>query len=253
MRFISSLDQHPEARKERFPEHLWPIGSTPKDFDEGWIFLEFIQAARLHLESAPTKLRPPMPDLECVINGKHWLFELGEILESGLAEGIAYSGKQAYKKLEATIRGDRVAANDIESFGARLFSANGSLERVLRKKLTTAYETNELPCQLILFYDLQRPWGPFNYLLKWQTELNALIAGSKFQRIWLFDLQIATVIGFLESGGGDSLAIYDLNFNFDIDVSFQALVPGAGNKPDEIREFTAVVTKLRGCKPLKLH
>ena len=74
MRFISSLSQHPEVRKERFPKHLSPIGSTSQDIDEGWIFLEFTQAAGLHLETAPTKLQPPMPDLECVVNGRSTLF-----------------------------------------------------------------------------------------------------------------------------------------------------------------------------------
>ncbi len=28
MRDISNLDQHPETRKKRFPEHLWPLATA---------------------------------------------------------------------------------------------------------------------------------------------------------------------------------------------------------------------------------
>ena len=104
MRLISSLAQHPEVRRERFPERLWPQGSDP-EVDEGWIFLEFAESAHLRLGEAPRHLQYPFPDLQCMINGKVMLFELGEILESGLGEGVAYSGKQGQKKMEAMTKG----------------------------------------------------------------------------------------------------------------------------------------------------
>ena len=62
LRFISSLEQHPEVRKERFPKHLWPTSENPKELDELWIFLEFTNAVGLQLDVAPRKLQPPMPD-----------------------------------------------------------------------------------------------------------------------------------------------------------------------------------------------
>src|ERR1035437_6374977 len=198
MRFISSLDQHPESRKGRFPEHLWPCGSDPKDVDEGWIAVEFTSSVGLRLECAPTKLQYPMPDLECVVDGKPMLLELGEIIESHLAEGVAYSLKQTDQKMEALSSGNTIAASSIQTAGFRSFPANASLLRILVKKLSKSYETRGLPSHLLLFYDLERPLGPFDYLLQRPDVFARLIADSVFQRVWIFDLQSAIVMGYLE-------------------------------------------------------
>jgi hypothetical protein len=248
MRFISSVGQHPELRKERFAEHLWPSGSNPKEVDEGWIFLEFTNAVGLRLDASPAKRQPPMPDLECIIDGEQMLVELGEILESDLAQGVAYSGTQSHKKMKAIARGDNATANSIQTAGFRSFSANASLERILRQKLGKKYETKGLPSHLLLFYDQQTPWGPFDYLLQWQNELATLIAGSVFQRVWIFSLRSATLIGYLEAAHDGTLrAVFDWQFHFDIHAPFEALVPGGGEKPDEIQRFAPV---LNGCGPL---
>src|ERR1700756_1018045 len=106
MRVINNLALHPEVRKERFPAHLWPTASNPRDIDESWILLEFLQAVGTVPQKAPRKLVPPMPDLECNIAGERRLFELGEVLESQLAEGLAHSLKQSRLKGEALRRGD---------------------------------------------------------------------------------------------------------------------------------------------------
>lgn len=174
MRFISCLDQHPEIRRKRFPEPLWPNGSNEKEIEEGWTFLEFAAAAGCTLSSAPTKRQPPFPDLECELDGKPVLFELGEILEIGLAAGIAHSGKQAQEKADAIVRGDAVAADSIETWGLRTFAGNASLERMLRQKLGKRYETAGLETNLLLYYDQQTPRGPFDHLLQWQNVVERL-------------------------------------------------------------------------------
>jgi len=239
MRFISSLDQHPEVRKERFPAHLWPRTTDPKDLDESWIFLEFTNAVGLRPDCAPVKRQPPMPDLECIIGGKRTLFELGEILESDLAKGLAYSGKQSHKKMETLARGDNATAGSIQTAGFRSFSANASLDAILRRKLAKKYKTTGLPSHLVLFYDQQTPWGPFDYLLQWPDELASLIAGSVFKRVWIFYLQSATLIGYLEVADNGMLrALFDWQFHFDCHVPFQALVPGDNGRPDNIQHLS---------------
>jgi hypothetical protein len=191
--------------------------NNPKEADEAWIFLEFAAAAGLCIGAAPTKREPPMPDLECVIDDSRVLFELGEILESDLGEGIAYSDRQAHKKMEAMSRGDNAAANAIQTAGYREYPANASLERILRQKLVKRYETNGCPSNLLLFYDQQPPWGPFDYLDQWQNDLATLIAGSVFQRVWIFYLQSATLIGYLESAPHGTLrAVFDWQFHLDL-------------------------------------
>ena len=244
MRFISSLDQHPEVRRQRFPEHLWPKGNNPKDVDEGWIFLEFTNAAGLRPDTAPTKLQPPMPDLECLVDDKRMLFELGEVLQSDLAEGVAYSGKQSRKKVEALAKGDNATANSIQTAGFRSFPGNASLERILRQKLAKRYETRGLPSHLLLFYDQQTPWGPFDYLIPWQDEIASLIACSVFERVWIFSLRSAILIGYLEASRYGTLRmVFDWQFHFDCCAPFEALVPGGGEKPDKIRRFVPVLAR----------
>ena len=96
MRDISNLDQHPETRKKRFPEHLWPLATADATtVDEWWILLEFLRPAGLSLEVAPTKLDPPSADFQRIIAGKNRLFELGEIVDSSLPEGMAYSKRES--------------------------------------------------------------------------------------------------------------------------------------------------------------
>ncbi|MCX6638183.1 MAG: hypothetical protein NT090_24275 [Acidobacteria bacterium] len=241
MRFISSLDQHPEARRQRFPKRLWPGGNDPKDVAESWIVIEFTSAAGLRLDNAPTKLQPPMPDFECIIHGERLLFELGEMLQSNLAEGVAYSAKQSHKKMEAISRGDIETANSIQTAGSRSFPANASLERMLRQKLTKTYKTEGLPSHLLLFYDQQVPLGPFDYVLQWQQKIAGLIAGSVFQRVWIFELGSRTVIGYLEAAYDGTLRVlFDWRFHFDFRAPFEALVPGCGDRPDEVRRFVPV-------------
>jgi hypothetical protein len=250
MRFISSLDQHPEMRKLRFPERLWPPSNDPKEAVEGWIFLEFTAAAGLRADNALIKCQPPMPDLECVIQGARRFFELGEILESNLAEGLAYSGKQSHLKMEAIRQGEAAGANSTQTAGFRRFPANASLERILRQKLAKRYQTGGIPTDLLLFYDQQTPWGPFDYLLQWQDELAELISRSVFQRVWIFNLPCATLIGYLEAPSHRILrAIFDWQFHFDGSAPFEALVPGGGQTSDETSWFTPVLTQARSPKP----
>jgi hypothetical protein len=241
MKFISSPNQHPEVRRERFPQYLWPSSSDPRVVEETWTVVEFTSAAGLHLDSAPIKLSPPSPDFECIIHGERLLIEVGEVLQTAFAKGVAYSGEQSHKKMKAISRGDSGTANSIRTAGSRSFPANASLERMLRQKLTKRYETGGLPSHLLLFYDHQVPLGPFEYVLQWQQELAELIARSVFWRVWIFELASGTVIGHLEAADDRTLrVIYDWRFHFDFRAPFEALVPGCGDRPDEVRVFVPV-------------
>jgi hypothetical protein len=112
---------------------------------------------------------------------------------------------------------------------------------MLRQKLTKRYETAGLPCHLLLFYDLQAPMGPFDYLLQWQQELAELIARSVFRRVWVFELGSGTVIGYLEAVDDRTLrVVYDWLFHFDFRAPFEAQVPGFGDRPDEVGVFVPV-------------
>ena len=116
---FSSPNQHPAIRKQPFPEHLWPDCADPNEENECWAFLWFARAAHLHIECKPTKKQPPSPDLECSIDGDRVLFEVSEILEESLGQGLAHSAEQSVKKCEAVSRGDKGAASSILTVGSR--------------------------------------------------------------------------------------------------------------------------------------
>jgi hypothetical protein len=235
-RFISN-----PVRKERFAKHLWPTVTAPKDVDECWVVLEFLAAAESLPDEPPRKLSPPRPDLACVITGQTRLFELGEVLQSELAEGFAYSAKQSERKAEAAARGDEATAASIQTADFRKYKAHEALDRMLRKKLSTAYQTEERPADLIMYYDRQFPWAPFWYLRQWADELARLIGASSFQNVWLFSLQDQAVMGRLRLAQGNLHMTFDHRFDFDPTAPFEALIPGAGDQPDEIRSFVPVI------------
>ncbi len=212
MRSFSQLNQHPALGRRRFPGHLWPRGSDPEGIEEGRVFLYFADSAELTLDSAPTKLAPPMPDLECVVAGERILFEVGEILETDLAKGADRSVKQARKKMEAISKGDMGTANSIQTWGYFEADRYASLERMLRKKLSNRYETAGIPTHLLLFYDQQAPQGPpdepINYVLQRHQEWADLITGSVFQKVWIFHLSKEFLIGYLEVAPDGALAAF---------------------------------------------
>ena len=249
MRFISNLDHHTYERRRRFPQNLWPTAIDAKTVDEWWILLEFLQSVGHPLTQAPVKLSPPRPDFECIISEQTRLFEIGEILDSSLAEGIAHSGKQSHRKMLALSAGKIAEAAAIETAGQRGFIANGSLERILSKKLTKNYDCALKTCDLLLFFDLQTPYGPFEYILERREELASLIALSSFESVWLFHLPTASVMGRMRvAPEGDLQVVFDFEFGFDKKTPFECLVPGVGGQPNRIQLFEPVLSPIRSPK-----
>jgi hypothetical protein len=153
-----------------------------------------------------------MPDLECIVGGERMLFEVGEILESGLAKGTADSEKRARERMEAISSGDVETANSIQTCGYFEADRYASLERMLRRKLSNRYETAGIPTHLLLFYDQQNPQGspdePLDYILQRHQEWAKLIAGSAFKKVWIFHLPLELVIGYLEVDPDGTLAAF---------------------------------------------
>jgi hypothetical protein len=153
-----------------------------------------------------------MPDLECIVDGERMLFEVGEILETGLANGTADSERLARKRMQAISKGDVETANSIQTWGYFEAERYASLERMLRKKLSNKYQTKGLPTYLLLFYDQQNPQGPLdgplNHILQQHQEWAKLITSSAFQRVWIFHLPLELVVGYLEVAPDGTLAAF---------------------------------------------
>lgn len=107
-------------------------------------------------------------------------------------------------------------AESIQTEGRRSFSANGSLERMLRKKLAKSYASEGISCDLLLFYDQQKPYRPFEYLLRREADLTKLIVASVFENIWLFHLPSLSVMGRVGLRENSTLLVcFNHQFHFD--------------------------------------
>lgn len=198
MRFVTNIHQLPFARQERFPKEYWPTATNPQDMEDAWIMLEFLTAACRPPDAAPRKLIPQRPDFECSLAGTPVRFELGEILQEALASGMHHSGKQSRRKADALAQGDEELAASIQTWGRNQYPANAALERILRKKLGKKYLCEGIPAELVLFYNTQHPYGPFQYLQQMEAELARILAASSFTKIWIYNMIDHSIMGTLQ-------------------------------------------------------
>lgn len=251
MTLISSPYHHPDARRGRFAEHLWPVdGEDAQTVEEHWVLLEFLRARGITPESRPVKLVPPGPDFRCRIAGEDTFFELGEVLESTFAEGMALSVKRAGEKEVALSTGSTeeasaipTASYDIVPKSRRAFGGNEALVRILEKKLKKQYEVPDgRRCELVLYYDRQTPWGPATFLSRHAGTWASLISKSCFERVWLFSHSDCRVMASFCVGFTGQLEKGHFDGNYDFDPGpFLALFPGVGDEPDTIRLVEPVV------------
>lgn len=126
----------PEERRKTY--YSLPSG-TRKELAEMTAFLGFLVAASLNVDpGTPRNEKPPLPDISCRIEGRPYLFELGEITDEELAADVSTS-----------LRTGEV--------GGGCFSEEGPLIRIIRKKAASTYKTNGAPLDLLLHYDKQYP------------------------------------------------------------------------------------------------
>ena len=170
-------NHHPAVLRERFPQHLWPQSGDPKREDEAWTLITFTRSAGLRLDGAPVNLRgESRPDLECSVGGQRVFVEVAEIVDQRLAK-----------------------ASFIQNRGACSYPEHAALKRILQNKLSKQYVVEDrVPFHLLLYYDIHRPWGPFDFLLEWEAELARLVERSQFDRIWIFDRRFDLVLGSLQ-------------------------------------------------------
>src|ERR1700732_1285824 len=134
---------------------------TAQEASEQRVFLEFVRAANLTVDSATVRNeKPPLPDISCNIGGTPYLFELGEIIDQDLAADIHTAQKQ---KVDAE---------------GGWSSEIGPLIRIMRKKASTTYTTNGAPIDLLLYYETQSPFAPSDYLKDYEVDVLAALLPS---------------------------------------------------------------------------
>jgi hypothetical protein len=120
---------------------------------------------------------PQRPDIRTTIKRHDYYFELGEITDQGLAERVSVSMKS-------------------KKFSGCAFSQGEPLEKMLRQKCQKTYQTGRAPVDLLLYYWIHSPDEEAidEYLHRNSAEVQELIQGSQFERIWIYDSDSGRVL-----------------------------------------------------------
>jgi hypothetical protein len=158
-------------RAERAAYEALP-NSKKTELEELEIFRAFAAAARIDFDSGSEVSAPiPEPDIRCTINGDLHCFELGEITDQPVARSTADALK--YDEPRGTA-----------------YSQTEPFVYIIRKKRTKTYATNGATVHLVLYYRTQHaPWPSYfaDLLASSLPDLEALVSGGPFQRVWIFD------------------------------------------------------------------
>ena len=116
--------------------------------------------------------RPAPPDLECQFHDGVHFFELGEVVQQGVA------------KARAAVK-ERAIANELEPL-RRIWDP---LEKILAKKLKKEYNPEARPVSLLLYYARQSSfWTLLRPLvLAKAPDIQKIFELSIFASVWLFD------------------------------------------------------------------
>jgi hypothetical protein len=156
---------------------LWDTLSPDekKQAKESRVFISFANATELIPD--PFKHSNGTPDIRTCINGCDYYFELGEITDESLPKGVAHSIKT-------------------KTVSGCAFSQEEPLAKMLKQKCEKQYETNGAPVDLLLYYWIQSPLEETigDYLLRNILEIQELIQGSQYERIWIYDTDSGKVV-----------------------------------------------------------
>jgi hypothetical protein len=145
---------------------------TPKERRELEIFLAFARVCPLNIDlNSASNEKEALPDISCAINGKTHYFELGRVLDEGLAKRLDYSLKTGQ------ITG-----------GA--FSQDGPLIRIVQQKSKKTYPVPKDSLDLLIYYDEQVPLPDALYD-ETRSTLMILVQDmtlfGKWNRVWFYD------------------------------------------------------------------
>ena len=167
-----------QIRAQRAVYEALPNG-TKTELEELEVFDAFTAVAGLAVDPDSRVNAPiPEPDIRCTIRGALHYFELGEITDQSVARATADALK--YDEPRGT------AFSQIEPFAY-----------IIGKKRTKIYRTNAAPVELVLYYRTQHaPWPAYfaDLLASSMADLDALVIGGPFQRVWIFDFVNKTVL-----------------------------------------------------------
>jgi hypothetical protein len=140
-------------------------------------FASVAAEARIDSGSGVNATRPE-PDIRCTVTRARHYFELGEITDPSVSKSMA----DAFKHHE-----HRGCSH----------SQDRPFAYIIEKKRGRSYTTSGASVELLLYYRTQSPppSSHFEELLNKSTsDLQALVTGGPFQRVWMFDFSEKRVL-----------------------------------------------------------
>lgn len=137
-------------------------------------FIQFASAAKLDVDPRTIQNRDvPEPDIFCEVSGLNRYFELGELTD----ESIPRNESQALR-----------AGSDIHG---GCISQNRPLEKMIFSKCGKAYQTGNVPVDLLLHFSVGHQVPCSRSLSAWLSEFRprvmAALHSSAFKTVWFFD------------------------------------------------------------------
>ena len=173
-------------------------GQDPKCRHELEVFRAFLSASRLPAELDSVRCfdeegRDGCPDIVCTIAGRDCYFELSEVLWEGsrpgntLAKGLAESEKRARQKQSLVEQGRLDEAEAIRTWGSFGYPPLESLFCALERKRAKRYSVPRGPLSLLVYYERQDPFEPFDWIYdRFRERTLDILARSQFAEVWLF-------------------------------------------------------------------
>jgi hypothetical protein len=168
-----------------------------KENHEKEIFLGFIDAANLPIDPASVRNRQPRyPDIECAtlagdlqgfeLGEVQWHDHAGEVQSSAHAEAI--SAEKAQEKANLIAAGRHVEAEAIQTCVGFRSPLWGPFLRMFDQKCEKRYETDGYPVSLLLIYERESPYQPFDDLFDVPLcdAICHMMNRSQFSDVWLY-------------------------------------------------------------------
>jgi hypothetical protein len=134
-------------------------------------FLGFVHVSTLGIDpSSAVCLDPPYPDISCRLNSFRYYFEVGEVTDEGLASRYSLS-----------LRTGRITGGP--------FSQDEPLRSMITSKAQKAYQTGNVPVDLLLYFWKQTPYDAAiqQTLSELRGVIDHILSSGPFSRIWLYE------------------------------------------------------------------
>ena len=169
---------------------------SKKDAHELEVFRAFVAASNLPVAAESIQHScegTNEPDILCSIRGVDEYFELSEVhwetpkrRGQTLTKGYHMSDEAAKSKANLIAKGRIAEADAIVTAGQFGYPPLESLAQSFERKIGKKYSLNNRPFSLLLYYDHQSPYEPYDWLFGCWDIIEQLLSSALFKVVWIY-------------------------------------------------------------------